>query len=286
MSNEAPAWFVEQYNNRVMHKFQSKGFKLMGTVMPAGRIEGSKAYFPVAGKGTARKKVRGVRAVPMNASRENVEAVLDTFEAFDNVYTYDLSRMNVNEREVVQTTGANALGRAVDTEMFSAFEATAPAAGSQFVDGGVDGFSLEYALTMCMRLQEQEVDWDGNVFCPLPSLFWNQLLAFKQFNSSDYVGPDLPFTKSTTAKTWNGVHWFLGTEDWFSVPAANRKDIFLYHKSAFGWGNNVKLLTIWDWDNKLGAWDVRMESEGADAALLPEGIIRGRFATNTAIVAN
>lgn len=286
MSNDAPNWFVEQYNNRVIHKFQSKGFKLAGTVMPAGRIEGTKAYFPVAGKGTAKKKIRGNRATPMNAGRSNVEAVLDTFEAFDYLYMYDLTRMSVNEREVLQQTGANALGRAVDSEMFSAFEATAPTSGSRFVDGGTDGFTLDYALTMCSRLQAQEVDWDGNVFCPLPALAWNQLLAYKQFNSSDYVGPNLPFLKSTTAKTWNGVNWFLGTEDWFTVPSSDKVDIHMYHKSAFGWANNKTLQSIWAWDNALGAWSIRMESEGADAALLSEGIIRGRFATNTAIVAN
>lgn len=286
MSNDAPAWFVEQYQRRVIHKFQSKGFKLMGTVMPAGRIEGTKAHFPIAGAGTARKKVRGQRATPMNASRSTVEAILDTFEAFDYLYHYDLSRLSVNEREVLQDTGANALGRAVDTELFDVFEATAPTSGPQFVDGGTAGFGLDFALTMCSRLQAQQVNWDGQVYCPLPSLFWNQLLAYKQFNSADYVGPDLPFLRTTTAKTWNGVNWFLGTEDWFNVPSSDKMDIHMYHKSAFGWANNNKLSSIWQWDNALGAWSIRMESEGADAALLSEGIIRGRFATDTAIASN
>lgn len=286
MSTQAPAWFVQQYNSRVIHKYQSRGFLLKGTVMPEGRLQGNKAIFPVSGTGVARKKKRGQQAVPMNPDRTNVEATLETWEAFDEVHTYDLSRMTANEKEAIAVTGGNALGRATDGELMDKFNAAAPTGGAGLIGNGAGAFTLPDAMTMCQRLQAQDVPWDGNVFCPLPSLFWNQLMSWKQFNSSDYVGADLPFTKVTTAKTWNGVHWFLAPDSYFSVPAANQLDIFLYHRSAFGWANNTELQTIWDWDNRAGCWTVRMESEGAAAALLPEGVVRGRFASNSAITAN
>ncbi|WP_336800488.1 phage capsid protein [Kaistia sp. MMO-174] len=286
MSAEAPAWFVEQYNATVIHKYQSRGFLLKGTVMPEGRLDGKKVYFPVSGKGKARKKVRGQQAVPMNPGRTNVEATLETWEAFDEVWTYDLSRMSANEREAIAVTGGNALGRATDGELIGKFNSAAPTSGTGFINKNSAAFTLPDAMTMCQRLQAQDVPWDGNVFCPLPSLFWNQLMSWKQFNSSDYVGQDLPFTKVTTAKSWNGVHWFLAPDEYFPIPAANQFDIFLYHRSAFGWANNTELQTIWDWDNRAGCWTVRMESEGAAAALLPEGVVRGRFASNSDITAN
>ena len=83
MSTDAPTWFVEQYKDGVIQKYQAKGFLLKSTVTPAGSIEGSKAYFNLMGKGKANKKKRGQAAVPMNAQKGRVEAVLETWEAFD-----------------------------------------------------------------------------------------------------------------------------------------------------------------------------------------------------------
>lgn len=286
MSNQAPNWFVEQYNNKVRHKFQSKGNLLRGTVMPEGTIEGTKVYFPVAGKGAARKKVRGQEAIPMNASRGRVEAILETYEAFDEVYTFDLSRMGINEREVIAETGANALGRATDMEIFAKLNAAAATSGDNFIDASSANFTLVDAMAICQRLQKAEVPWDGNVFIPVPSLIWNQLLAYKQFVESGYVGPDFPLAKATTAKSWNGAHWFLVPDSYFISNAANTYDLFAYHRNAVGYGNNFSLKSIWDWDNRKGCHTVRMETEGACAVPLPEGVVRIRAKSNGTIVLN
>lgn len=284
MTQEADNWFVQQYNSRVMHKYQSQGFILRGLVSPVGEIRGTKAYFPISGRGTARRKVRGQAAVPMNPTRTMVEADLVTWEAFDEVWKYDLSRMTANEQEAIVETGGMALGRATDEELIAKFHATAPTSGTtQFKDHGTVDFSASYAMELCQLAQALEWSWDGNAFCGLPSLLWNQLLSAKQVSSSDYTGPDLPFVKATSAKTWNGVNWFLAPDSWFPVPAANKVDVFLWHRNAFGWANNETLSSIWQWDNRMGCWTIRMESEGAAAALLAEGIVRGRFASNGSI---
>jgi hypothetical protein len=284
MALEADSWFVQQYNSRVMHKYQSQGFILRGTVMPAGSIEGTTAKFPISGKGAARKKQRGQQAVPMNPTRGFVDATLVTWEAFDEVWLYDLSRMTANEQEAIVTTGSNALGRATDQEMMDKFDATAPATGTaQFLDKGTSDFSASYALQMCQMAQAQDWPWNGGAFCGLPSLLWNQLLVAKQFSAAQYTGPDIPMTRATTAKTWNGVHWFLLPDALLPVPATNKVDVFLWHMMGFGWANNETLRSMWQWDNRAGCWTVRMESEGAAAALLAEGVIRGRFASNGSI---
>lgn len=287
MSNDAPEWFKTQYNDRVFHVFQARGFRLRPTVTPAMRIDGEKAIFLKAGAGSARKKTRGQRAVPMNAERKKVESILETWEAFDTVEEYDLDRMGANEREVVAQTGAMALGRAVDAEILGALDTAAPTSGSQFVDQTGNAFSIVHAMTMCQRLQKSMKGvWDGNVYCPLPSLLWNQLLAAKQVNSSDHVGSDIPFVKATDTRFWNGVNWFLFSDDYFDdqlVKAANNYDVLLYHRDAAGWGNHTEVRSIWDWDNYESWWTVNMQSKGSDVILHEEGIIRGRFSSTAAI---
>lgn len=75
MSNQAPNWFTTQYDNRVTHEYQAQGNRLRPTVTMATRVEAAKATFWVAGKGTARKKLRGQRAVPMKPSARSSRSI-------------------------------------------------------------------------------------------------------------------------------------------------------------------------------------------------------------------
>nr|WP_321457234.1 phage capsid protein [uncultured Cohaesibacter sp.] len=301
MSVDAPTWFVEQYRDGVIQKYQSKGFLLKSSVTPAGSIEGSKAYFNLMGKGKANKKKRGQAAVPMNAQKGRVEAILETWEAFDEVYKYDLSRMTANEKEAIQMAGAMALGRATDDEIMLKLDASSStsagtgngmkplldANGQPGMIGGADtDFELRHLLLMAAALKQADVPWDNNIFCPLPSLLFDQACAYKQFNSADWTGADLSWTKSTVSKFWAGVHWFQAPDDLFRENVGNHYDIEMYHRSSSGWANNSELETIWQWDNKLGCWNVRMETEGAAACFQPTGTVRGRFKVPTTITLN
>lgn len=287
MSNQAPNWFTTQYDNRVTHVYQAKGNTLRPTVTLATRVEAAKATFWVAGKGAARKKLRGQRAVPMNTERKKLEVDLSTWEAFDTCEEYDLDRMNVNEKEVLVETGAKALGRATDLEILGVIGAAAPTSGAGYVaDGTPAAFKLEHALAMCQQMQKRIKVWDGQVYCPLPSLFWNQFISYKQVNSSDHVGGNLPFTGATDTRFWNGVNWFLFDDDAFPVPGSNLMDVFMWHKSAVGWGNNTDLRSIWDWDNYESFWTINMQAKGCALVLQSEGLVRFRGASNSAITIN
>lgn len=288
MTELAPNWYVSQYRDRVSHIYQQRGNRLRGAVTPAGRIEGEKAIFWLAGKTKAYKKTRNQRNIPQSGPRKKFEVSLSTFKSFDTIEEYDLDRMNVDEREVVYTSGANALGRATDIELYDIMKAshTSFDTGLDFSSGA---FSAANAMTLCAALQDDKVPWDGQVYCGLPSLQWNQLLANKVVNSSDHVGPNsLPFAGATDSRFWNGVNWFLNVEedaeDFYPVPASNKQDIFIWHKSALGWANNSDLQVRMQWDNYEDWWTVNMDCKGA-ATVMQEGkgIKRFKTASNSAI---
>lgn len=293
MTTQAPTWFATQYANRAMHIYQNQGNKLRPMVTMATRIEGAeKAVFWLAGKSKAVKKTgANQRNIPSNADRKKFEVPLATWTAFDTVSEYDLDRMTVDEKEIVYQSGAMALGRATDIEIYATMLAAKPALDQyqgQNLDFSAAAFSAANALTLCAALQDDKVPWDGNVFCGLPSLQWNQLLANKIVNSSLYNGPDLPFTKATDVRKWNGVVWFLLVEedpqDLYPVPAANKQDLFIWHKSAMGWGNHTDLRVIPQWDNYEDWWTINMAAKGCATTLQQgKGIKRFRTGTDTAI---
>lgn len=282
MTLEANNWFTTQYADRAMHIYQNKGNRLRPTVTPAVKFVGSeKAVFWLAGKSKAVKKDRRQRNTPSNSQRKKFEVNLETWTAFDEIEEFDLDRMTVDEKEVVYQSGAMALGRATDIEIY---QKMAAAKTSADVDYSAGAFSAANALDLCARLQGDKIDWDGNVYCGLPPLQWNQLLANKVVNSADHVGPDIPFVKATDTRFWNGVNWFLFVEedaqDLYPVPSANKQDLFIWHKSAMGWGAHTDLQVRVDWDNREDVWTVNMKAKGA-AKELQEGKGIKRFTTST-----
>ncbi len=284
MSQNSPNWNTTQYANRAMHIYQKEGNRLRPTVTQAMRIENNeKGIFWLAGKTKAKKIERRERNQPGNGERKKFEVPLATWKAFDVIEEYDVDRMSVDEKEVIYQSGANALGIATDIEIYAKMAEKKPAADAG-LDFSAGAFSAANALMLCKALQEDKVKWDGQVYCGLPPLQWNQLLANKIVNSSDHVGSDLPFVKATDTRFWNGVNWFLFPEedplDLYPVPAANKQDLFIWHKTANGWCNNTDLSVITQWDNYENWWTVNMTCKGA-ASTLQEGKGIKRFTTST-----
>lgn len=288
MSVQAPEWFTTQYADRAMHIYQNQGNRLRPMVTPATRIHGAeKATFWLAGKSKAVKKTRNQRNVPSNGARKKVEALLQDWTVFETVEEFDLDRMTVDEKEVVYQSGAMALGRATDKEIYDIGYAAAPSVDGSLNFAG-ERFSAAFALRLCDALQQDKVPWDGKVWCGLPSRAWNQFIGNKAVNSAEHVGGDLPFTKATDTRFWNGVNWFLQVEedpeDLYPVGAANTCDALIWHSSAIGWGNHTDLRVIADWDNYEDWWTINMRSKGCAVALQEgKGLKRFRLSTNTDI---
>lgn len=288
MTAQASIHHVEQYKNRLTHLFQAKGFIYNGMVTPHSRIEGKKAYWPRVGAGEASDKVVNKAATPMNPQKDNVEADLVTGEAFDNVEKFDESRQTVNEKEAVAKTGAMALGRWADKKIIDKINAGAATSGDLFYDQNAAAFSLEHALVMHEKLLDSTEGAALDPFLPVPPHFWTQLLRFKQFTSSDYIGPELPFMRKLEAKTWNGIHFVRQPKSYTDHIVSDQAywDVIMHDKASVGWANNSMLESWWTWDNKYGRWDLRNETEGAAIVIQDTALVRGRFSKTAAVSFN
>lgn len=282
MSQDAPNWYVQQYTRQAIHKFQARGNMLKGMFMPPVKVEGSTCKFFIAGKGAATPLIRGARGGEMNASRGTVDATMQSWQANDWCYEDDLSKISVEYQGVLTDQAAMALGRRSDLIVINEINS----ASLTTIGNGSAAFGLVDALTGCQQLQAQDVPWDGNVYCGLPSKAWNQFLSFKQVNSADWVKDDLPYAKVTQAKRWNGVNWFLMPDEYAPVPSANQYDFFMWHRSAVGLGTGYDLKTTVSWENLYSGWYHNNRFSAAAKVLLPEGIIRFRYASNSAISLN
>lgn len=281
MSYQADQIFVEQYNSRLSIAYQPQGWLLQGMVMPEGSIEGKKAHWPRYGRRVAKKKVRGVRATPDNPTMDDVTADLQTWETFQYINKFDLSRMKANEREAAVQAGAMAMGQSRDAEIMAMLNTAAPTSGAGYLDtSGGQLTPAQMMLIFATYTGGNNIPVDGQIFAGVPMIVFAQLMADPLFANSQWNGGELPFLKRSTGRTWNFVNWVQLPDEYFPVPSANKADFFFWHKPAVGWSNNVDIETWWVWDNELGAWSVRQESEGAGVVIRPEGVARVRYKTN------
>jgi Phage capsid protein len=287
MTIQADAHYVEQYKSRVTHVYQNRGFLMKGMLQPEGRMEGKKAWWPIHGATAATKKRPRVKATPGNIGKSQISADLQTWETFDYIGKFDMTRQTVNEKEALVQAGALALGRAVDQEIMDMFNAKAATAGTtNFFDHSAAPLALgDLMYDIAKWTGSNKIPIDGMLFGGLRMMDWQMLSGFKQFSSVDWTGPDLPFRQRTPGKTWNFINWVVLPDDYFPVPAANKADLFMWHKPANGWSENMEIDTTFAWDNEMGEWSLRQESEGAAQNLLPESLARIRVKTDVTTIA-
>ncbi|MDZ7824068.1 MAG: hypothetical protein U5K75_08550 [Ahrensia sp.] len=75
-------------------------------------------------------------------------------------------------------------------------------------------------------------------------------------------------------------------QDLYPVPATNKQDFFIWHKSSIGWGNHTDLRVIPQWDNYEDCWTINMQSKKDVPSSCKEGngiILRFRTSTNSTI---
>jgi hypothetical protein len=277
MTIQADTHYVEQYRSRVTHVYQNRGNILKGLLMPEGRLEGKKAWWPVHGSTTAQKKERRKKATPGNVAKSQASADLQTWETFDWIGKFDMTRQTVNEKEALVNAGAMALGAAVDKEITDKFNAVAPTTGTtQFFDISAAELNVGNTLFALGKWRGQnKIPRDGNVYGLLRDIDYSTLMGKKEFSNSQWSGGDLPLRSLTESRTWAGVHWIVVPDDYLPSTGATA-DLFVFHKPAWGWAENFMIETYFAWDNEYGEWSLRQESEGTAVNLLSQGIARIR----------
>lgn len=266
MSTQVPNWWVPQIVDGIIHAVQSKGFTLRNTTRRPSRVQSNQAQFNTIGKGTATKANRADNAVPMNLSKDKVLATIEDYEAFEEIWHHDLAKMTAVEMDEAKTAGGMALGRKFDEIIMDAVKADAlTSTGYVTKESTVAGMKLELAIAACVQLQKRQAFMPGEMYCPMPALAFNQLCAYKQFNSADYTGPDLAYVTGAMRRSWNGVHWFVAPEELFTVHDTNQFDFYLWHREGVGWADNgaadvnAKVVPM---EKKIG-WMLQMWMGGA-----------------------
>ena len=235
--------FVKQFEADVHLAYQQMGTKLRSTIRSKSNVVGLSTTFQKVGKGTASTKSRHGLVPVMNLNHEPVECVLTDYYAGDWVDALDELKINHDERRVVASAGAYALGRKTDELIINAMSGvTVEVQGSKL--------SKELILSAVEKLNANDVPDDGRRFCVVGVRQWNELLSLDEFVSSDYVGDDLTLVNGFENKKWLGINWVLHN----GLPSDNdARRCFMYHASAIGHACGQEVKTDISWNGERAA---------------------------------
>lgn len=259
MSTSIDQAFIKQYEREVHQAYQRQGSKLRNTVRTISDVNGSSAVFQRVGTGTASTKATNAMVPVMNLDHTNIEVIMQDYYAGDWIDRLDELKINIDERQVIATAGANALGRKTDELII---DSLATASTNVIADGNV-GMTKDKILSAFETFGENDVPDDGQRFCVVGWQQWTELLGVEEFVNADYIGAEeLPFASITQAKM------FLGTifipHSGLPVDGDDIRSCFYYHKTAVGHASASDVETDITWHGDRAAHFVNnMMSQGA-----------------------
>lgn len=259
MSTTIDQAFIKHFEREVHEAYQRQGSKLRNTVRTINNINGAEAVFQKVGTGTASTKSTHGMVPVMNLDHSNVSVTLEDYYAGDWVDRLDELKINIDERQVIASAGANALGRKTDEMIINALGA---ADDHVIADGNV-GLTLDKALTAFETFGENDVPDDGGRFAVVGWKQWSELLQIDEFSNADYIGAEqLPFSSITQAKMWLGTVWI--PHSGLPIDGNDIRSCFFYHKTAIGHASGSDVQTDITWHGDRASFFVNnMMSQGA-----------------------
>ncbi len=265
--------FVKQFEADVHLAYQQMGTKLRATVRSKSGVVGASTTFQKVGRGTASTKSRHGIVPVMNLNHEPVECLLQDYYAGDWVDALDELKTNVDERRVVASAGAYALGRKTDELIIDAMNAATNTVGDY-----AKGLSKDMILGALEILNTNDVPDDGRRFAVVGVHQWNELLSMEEFVSADYVG-DTPLTSGCEARKWLGITWVLHN----GLPTdANGRDCFIYHASSVGHACGQEVKTDISWHGERAAHFISNSMSQGAVLIDGDGIVRVKCSDVTA----
>ena len=259
--------FVKQFEADVHLAYQQMCTKLRSTIRSKSGVVGASTTFQKVGKGIASTKSRHGIVPVMNLDHTPVECVLQDYYAGDWVDSLDELKTNIDERRVVASAGAYALGRKTDELIINAMNNATQSVGDYST-----GLTKSLIMSALEILNTNDVPDDGRRFAVVGVHQWNELLKLDEFVSADYVGGATPLVDGCESRRWLGINWVLCN----ALPLANtdERDCFIYHASSIGHACGQEVKTDITWHGERAAHFISNSMSQGAVLIDAEGIVR------------
>ena len=115
MTMQVPAWYKDQWDTKVIQRYQADGYLLRGMTEPPVKIDGVNFHWlRTQAVDVGAPFVKGSDVQVLNPNDDQLTAASQEWDAPFYIYDYDVTRMTPNEQDVRQQQATKALGRKSD----------------------------------------------------------------------------------------------------------------------------------------------------------------------------
>ena len=259
--------FIEEFDSMVKLAYQREGSLLRNTVRRKNNVAATKNYFQKTGKGNATTKCRNGIIPPMNPDHTRAYFTLSDRYAADYVDDLDDQKINIDEKQALQSTAVYALGRETDQDIIDVLDATSVYAGD--ATDGMTKAKIQEALFD--TLLANDVPDDQRIVCVLGWKQYSELMDIPEFKNADFIGSaDLPWIGKHSVKQWLNILWI--PHSGLSTSSSVRK-CHMYHYSAVGHGSGQDIKTEIAWISEKDSWFVKAKMSMGACVIDTSGIV-------------
>jgi hypothetical protein len=272
MSVGLPAIAIIEFDAAVKAAYQGSG-KLRQRVRVKTGIVGSSCKFRRYNKGMATPRITQTDVTPMNTTYGEATANMADWTAAEYTDVFDQQTTNIEERPVVATNIAGAIGRREDQMIIDALEANA---GSPDVDTGVGGATTGMNMAKIRKakrlLDDRAVPNTDRTFVHSAAGL-EQLLGITEVTSSDYNS--IKALVQGEINTWVGFMWVMietRAEGGLALAATLRSN-FAFHKDAVGLGIGIDFRTEVNYVPEKTSWLANGLFKAGAVVIDPLGVV-------------
>jgi hypothetical protein len=232
--------FVKQFGSTIELLVQQQGSKLRGAVRMESGVQGEQAFFDQLAPTTAvLRTTRNADTPLIKSDNRRRSVVLLDYEWADLVDDQDKLKMIVDPNNPYARNAAFALGRSIDDNIITAFNATAltdktgststPLPAGQIIVNGGTALTIDKLRQAKQIMDTDDVPAEGRYIVISPIQLTN-LLETTEVTSSDFA--------TVKALVMGDLNTFLG----FSFIMSTRLPISGNIRSAFAWHREGMLL--------------------------------------------
>ncbi len=279
-------WFKEFIHDNVTSKFQANGGYLDNT-MTTGDVQANVVKFPVEGRLEVYELTGAIEEIPVNTiDLTTVSLFMKDFEASGWWRVQDAYRSGPKEQDALARMIVKAARRKRDglkLDALKAFQLALPGGVNTNTPGLVNTIGTGAEVPDIKMYHEAASDiWstgaEGIVYFAIRQKTFTQLMYYKEFADSKFIGESGPWSESQRAKMKRvqDMIFMPLPDEYFVYPTTTQVHEWAWHENAMGAEMPfvAEQVTMMQSDKQGQPWIVRNNMSGNAIGILPEGVKR------------
>lgn len=266
---------IASYDTNVKQAYQGSSL-LRGSVTVKSGVVGATHSFRKFGKGVAQLHSSAEMITPQDYTHTKVPCTLSNWRIGEYTDLFDQAETTVDERALLATANASAIGRAEDQLIIDALDAATSLAGTVDEDLGGTNSGINADKLRRAKRYLRAKGCNGLLTLLVNAIGEETALSELEVTSADYQQMKALVDAEMDKKFAFGFQWKVmedRVEGGLPVGSSNIRLCFAYDKAAVGLAVGIEPRTAVDWIPERAAYLSQAMNKAGSAVIDSEGVV-------------